>query len=217
MAALTRDGAAQQARDELGKRIYQQAQPSLVNRILSDIWKWISDAYNRATSATPGGALGLLIIIAVLAGLALLLIRRRRSFGRARSSQDPGLDIEPGRTADQFRADAARFAAAGEWAEAVRARLRAVVVTLEARGDIDPRPGRTAAEVASEAGAMRPELRDQLWRGALTFGEIWYGRRRATSIDDQVLQELDEAVRRRPHRAAMAGSSSAPSGYTTPR
>jgi hypothetical protein len=158
--------------------------------------------------------LGLLIIIAVLAGLALLLIRRGRSSGRARSGQDSGLDLEPGRTADQFRADAARFAAAGNWAEAVRARLRAVVVTLEARGDIDPRPGRTAAEVASEAGRVRPELRDQLRRGALTFGEIWYGRRRATSQDDQVLQDLDETVRRRPHRTDPAGSAGTHSGYT---
>jgi hypothetical protein len=161
--------------------------------------------------------LGLLIVIAVLAGLALLLIRRGRSSGRARSGQDSGLDLEPGRTADQFRADAARFAAAGNWAEAVRARLRAVVVTLEARGDIDPRPGRTAAEVASEAGGVRPELRDQLWSGALTFGEIWYGRRRATSQDDQVLQDLDEAVRRRPHRTALGGSGAVSSFPATPR
>jgi hypothetical protein len=158
--------------------------------------------------------LGLLIIIAVVAGLALLFIRRGRSSGRARAGQDSGLDLEPGRSADQFRADAARFADAGNWAEAVRARLRAVVVTLEARGAIDPRPGRTAAEVASEAGAVRPELRDQLWKGALTFGEIWYGRRRATSADDQVLQELDEAVQRRPDRAAAAGSTNASSAYT---
>jgi hypothetical protein len=100
----------------------------------------------------------------------------------------------------------------------VRARLRAVVVTLEARGDIDPRPGRTAAEVASEAGGVRPELRDQLWRGALTFGEIWYGRRRATPQDDQVLKELDEAVRRRPHRSPLAGSAGAASDFpATPR
>jgi hypothetical protein len=161
---------------------------------------------------------GLLIIIAVVASLALLLIKRGRGSGGARGGAESGLDIEPGRTADQFREDAARFAAAGEWAEAVRARLRAVVVTLEARGAIDPRPGRTAAEVASEAGAVRPELRDQLWKGALTFGEIWYGRRRATSADYRVLEQLDEAVRRRPDRAALTGSAGAPSGYTaTPR
>jgi hypothetical protein len=150
----------------------------------------------------------------VLAGLGLLLIRRGRSAGRARSGQDSGLDIEPGRTADQFRREAVAFAAAGEWAQAVRARLRAVVVTLEARGDIDPRPGRTAAEVAAEAGSVRPELREKLWHGALNFGEIWYGRRTATAADDQVLRELDDAVRKRPARSPHAAA--APDlGYTT--
>jgi hypothetical protein len=172
--------------------------------------------YDRLTSATPGGALGLLVIIVLLAGLAMLLIRRGRASGRAGAGRGSGLEVEPGQTADQFRAAAAAFASSGEWAQAVRARLRAVVLTLEARGDIDPRPGRTAAEVAAEAGALQPELRDLLWKGALTFGEIWYGRRPATSADDQLLQEVDAAVRRR-RPAGVADSSAAPAYTATPR
>jgi hypothetical protein len=157
------------------------------------------------------------VIIVVLAGLAVLLLRRGRASGRAGAWRGSGLDIEPGQTADQFRVAAAAYAASGEWAQAVRARLRAVVLTLEARGDIDPRPGRTAAEVAAEAGAVRPELRERLWNGALTFGEIWYGRRPATPADDQLLQELDEAVRRRRSAGASAGSSDAPAYTAAPR
>ncbi len=203
---MTREGAAQQAHDELSKRVYQQAKPSLISRALSAVWDWITDAYSRIVSATPGGALGLLIIIVVLAGLAVLLVRRGRASGRAGRGQDTGLDIPPGRTADQFRAEARAFAAAGDWAQAVRARLRAVVLTLEERGDIDPRPGRTAAEVAAEAGAARPELREPLWKGALTFGEIWYGKRVATATDDQVLAQLDDAVRRRARSLVGSGA-----------
>jgi Domain of unknown function (DUF4129) len=148
------------------------------------------------------------LIIVLLAGAAMLLIRRGRASGRVGGGQGSGLEIEPGQTADQFRAAAAMFASKGDWAQAVRARLRAVVLTLEARGDIDPRPGRTAAEVAAEAGAVRPELRDPLWQGALTFGEIWYGRRPATMADDQLLQELDDVVRRRRPAAAADGPTS---------
>jgi hypothetical protein len=153
----------------------------------------------------------------VLAGLAILLIRRGRASGRAGGGQGSGLEIEPGQTAEQFRAAAAAFASSGDWAQAVRARLRAVVLTLEARGDIDPRPGRTAAEVAAEAGAVRPELRELLWKGALTFGEIWYGRRPATAADDQLLNELDEAVRRRRPAGAVAGDAPAPNYTAAPR
>lgn len=158
----------------------------------------------------------MLLIVAILALLALLLIRRGRASGRAGGRQGSGLDIAPGRTADQFRAEAAAFAASGDWAQAVRARLRAVVLTLEARGDLDPRPGRTAAEVAAEGGAVRPELRDLLWKGALTFGEIWYGRRQATSADDDVLKELDSAVRQRPNRSADATLTAGAQAYTAP-
>jgi len=157
------------------------------------------------------------VIIVVLAGLATLLIRRGRASGRAGGGQGSGLEIEPGQTADQFRTAAQAFASRGEWAQAVRARLRAVVLTLEARGDIDPRPGRTAAEVAAEAGAVRPELRELLWKGALTFGEIWYGRRPATMADDQLLQEVDEAVRRR-RTSGPSAEAPAIAAYTaTPR
>ncbi len=194
---MTREGAAQAAHDELSKRIYQQAQPSITQRIFSAILNWFADAYHRIVNATPGGAVGLLIIVAAVAALVVVLLRRRGVSGRIRSRDDSGLELPPEQTSDALRAEADALAAGGDWAGAVRARLRAVVRSLEERGVLDPRPGRTAAEVAAEAGSERPELRDPLWKGALTFGEIWYGRRPATAADDRVMRELDAAVSRR--------------------
>ena len=101
------------------------------------------------------------------------------------------------------------MAARGDWAAAVRARLRAVVRTLEERGVINPRPGRTAAEVAAEAGQERPDLNEMLWDGALTFGAIWYGKRTATAEDDQVMRTLDAAVRRRPSAGSTPSATAA--------
>ena len=68
----------------------------------------------------------------------------------------------------------------------------------------------TAAEVASDAGSERPDLRELLWSGALTFGEIWYGRRPATDRDHELLLRLDTAVRRRP----AAGRPFSSAGFT---
>lgn len=177
--------------------------------MLSAIWKWLTDAYHRIVSATPGGALGLLVIVVVIAGIVVLLWRRRGVSVRARRRGGAGLDPPADRTADDLRAEADALAARGEWAAAVRARLRAVVRALEESGVLDPRPGRTAAEVAAAAGSVRPDLRDPLWSGALTFGEIWYGQRRATPADDRVLAELDAAVRRRPSAAVAVTAAPA--------
>ena len=212
---LTRDGAAHAAHSELSKHIYQQARPSITQQIISAVWRWLVNAYHRIIDATPGGAVGLLVIIALLAVVALFFTRRGVS-GKRRGGGASGLDLPADVSSDQLRAEADAFAARGEWAEAVRARLRAVVRALEERGVLDPRPGRTAAEVAAEAGSVRPEWRDPLWKGALTFGEIWYGRRPATADDDGVLGELDAVLRRSRSRpealtaARTAGFSAAP-------
>ena len=162
-------------------------------------------AYHRIVDATPGGAVGLLVIIAAIAGVALVFAQRRGVSGRRRGD-DPSLDLPADVSSDQFRAEADALAARGEWAEAVRARLRAVVRALEERGVIDPRPGRTATEVAAEAGAARPDLRDGLRRGAQTFGEIWYGRRAATAADDARPARAGRGAAARPPRELVGAA-----------
>jgi hypothetical protein len=208
---ITRDGAAHAAHSELSKHIYQQARPSITQQVLGAIWRWLVKAYDRIVDATPGGAVGLLVIIALLA-LVTVFVTRRGVSGKRRSGAASGLDLPADISSEQLRAEADAFASRGQWSEAVRARLRAVVRALEERGVLDPRPGRTAAEVAAEAGSARPEWRDPLWKGALTFGEIWYGRRPATAEDDAVLRELDTTLRRsRTPAAAVTGAG--PAGY----
>lgn len=206
-APLSREGAAHAAHEELNKHVYQQARPSVEQQVLSAVWRWIDHAYHRLVDATPGGAIGLLVIIAVIAIIAVVITRRGVS-GRRRTA-DTGFDLPADVTADQLRSEADAFAARGEWAEAVRSRLRAVVRTLEERGILDPRPGRTATEVAAEAGRVRPDLSAQLRRAAGAFGEIWYGRRTATAADDAVLRELDSALRSRHRPEALVAAGSA--------
>jgi hypothetical protein len=202
-APLTRDGAAQAAHDELSKHVYQQARPSIEQQVVRAIERWLIHAYHRIVDATPGGAVGLLVIIAVIAGVAVVFTQRRGVSGRRRPGEE-SFDLPADVSSDQLRSEADALAARGEWAQAVRARLRAIVRGLEERGVIDPRPGRTATEVAVEAGAVRPDLREGLRQGARTFGEIWYGRRPATAGDDASLREVDAAVRARPPREPVA-------------
>jgi hypothetical protein len=98
-------------------------------------------------------------------------------------------------TADGHRARADEAAAAGKWADAVRERLRAVARELESRGVLDPRPGRTADELAREAGSAVAAVAAPLQRGVRVFDEVWYGGRSADASSYAVLVEVDRAVR----------------------
>ncbi len=108
---LTRDGAAHAAHSELSKHIYQQARPSITQQIISAVWRWLVNAYHRIIDATPGGAVGLLVIIALLAVVALFFTRRGVS-GKRRGGGASGLDLPADVSSDQLRAEADAFAGA---------------------------------------------------------------------------------------------------------
>jgi hypothetical protein len=113
----------------------------------------------------------------------------------ARSGQaDHELFAGRPQSAAEHIAAADAHAAAGAWAEAVRERLRAVVRSLEERGLLDPRPGRTADEVAWEAGAVLPHCASDLRAAVRVFDDVWYGGRQATQEHDLQLRALTAKV-----------------------
>ena len=205
MAGLVgRDAAREAAQRELAKHVYAEARPGIVTRALQAIGRFLWRLFERDGGSSSGGSgnsFGYVIVIMVLLALAALVLWKLGPLRRARSADD-SLDSSVTSSAQRLRAEADSHAAAGRWAEAVRARLRAVVRDLEDRAVLDPRPGRTASEVAREAARELPHLEGHLWAAAVVFGEIWYGRRRATAADDAVVAELDTAQQRR-HRAAV--------------
>lgn len=190
---LSREQARDAAAQELSRRPYVDAQPPLLLRVVGRVLREIGALLERAADATPGGPLGLLLLV-VLIGLlvAVLLVKVRPQRGAAGG---PSL-FDAGRplSADDHRARAEAAAGSGRYADAVRERLRAVVRELEARGVLDPRPGRTADEVAREAGAAVPEVAADLSRAARLFDEVWYGGRPADATGYAVLVEVDHRL-----------------------
>ncbi|MCQ4204685.1 hypothetical protein M4J06_002866, partial [Streptomyces coelicoflavus] len=67
---IPRDPAREAARRELSKRMYHENDPSWFQRALNAFWDWIGELFSRASTATPGGTLGLVVVI--LAVVALL-------------------------------------------------------------------------------------------------------------------------------------------------
>lgn len=201
---LGREEAARLAQQELSKQVYQERRPGLWQRLVRWLLDQAGELLDRVAGVSPGGRSGL-VVLALLVVVAIVAVRLRVGpFGR-RSPVDPALFTGRVRTADEHRAAADAHAARGEWAEAVRERLRAVVRSLEERAVLDERPGRTADEAAAEAGAVLPSCADDLRRATRLFDDVWYGGRPADPTGDAALRALDEKVRGT--RAVPVGTS----------
>ena len=196
LAALVvdRESARDAAVEELRRREYADAQPPLLVRLAERVLRELGEVLDRAAAVAPGGLLGLLALVALLVLLAVVVLVRVGPLGRA-AALPAVFDGSRELSAGSHRELAEAAAREGRWADAVRERLRAVVRELEARGALDPRPGRTAGEVARDGGASLPALASDLRRAASLFDEVWYGGRPADASSYATLVELDERVR----------------------
>jgi uncharacterized membrane protein len=191
---VTRSGAQAAARAELSKRGYHRNDPSLIDRGLKWLLKRLQKLIDASTRHAPGHGLGLFLTIVILAGVVVLIVMRVGALRRTTRAGDQAIFGIGQTTADDHRRAAAQFAADGLWAEAIRERLRAIARELEERGVLDPRPGRTAAELSREAGVQLPALADDLRTATSVFDEVWYGGRTATAADEELLRRLDARV-----------------------
>jgi hypothetical protein len=189
---IGREEAQRLARLELAKPEYARDDQTLVQRAISWLVDRINDVLDAATHSSPLGWFGLLGLALVLALVVVAVRRRTGALGRA--SNDAALFDVGLHSAADYRAAAERYAESGAWAEAVRARLRAVVRDLEERGLVDARPGRTADEIASEAGIALPSVAVDLRSGARAFDDVWYGGRLADAGTYDRLVAVDRAV-----------------------
>lgn len=185
-----REPAREAAEHELSKRLYHQNDPSLLDRALDRFWDWVGGLFDRASGAAPGGAVGLLVILALVVLVIAALWWRLGSPRRATS--DTGTLFDDGiRSAADHRKAADAHAAAGRWTEAVQERMRAVVRSLEERTLLDPRPGRTADEAAAEAAVSLPDHTADLRAAARAFDDVTYGGRTGDPETYDRLRALD--------------------------
>lgn len=200
---ITRDGAREAAENELRKPVYRFGEKGLVERAVDWFMDRLDRVFDELVRVTPGGVPSLILLAVAIVALAVAL---RVGLGPT-GIRDVITDRRRGagsRSPDEYRAEAERLAAEGDFKEAVRARFRAVIRELEVRGVLDPRPGRTAGEIAREGGDAVPAIGDDLRAVAATFNEIWYGRRAATGDDYALVRDADDRVREA--RLATAGA-----------
>jgi hypothetical protein len=215
VAPVGRDEARRAAELELSKGIYHQNEPGPVDRAINAAIDWISRLLDRIAGSTPGGSLGLLVLLALVIAVAAVVIWRTGPVRRGARIGSQLIELSGGVDAAEHRRRADEHAAAGRFAEAVRERMRAIVRELETRGVLEPRPGRTADEVAREAGASVPAVAGDLRTAAGVFDEVWYGGRPATAQADAVLRHADERIR--DAQLVIGAAVPAAAGYQVPR
>lgn len=166
--------------DELAKTVYVEAQPSIFERILTDLLRGIARLFDGIGSLGAGpGTLVLAIGAALVIVVAVVLIKPRLN-ARGRTPEAAVFDDATHLTAAQYRDRASAHAAGGDWNRAVADVLRAVIRASEERVVIAEQPGRTATEAAVQLGRVHPALSPDIAWLADLFNETHYGKGTAT-------------------------------------
>lgn len=203
---IDRDAAHEAAQNELAKPIYPK--PSLTERLMD----WLDELLYKLIvegASVPGGWFTISVLLILVAAAVVVAVRiARRTMRTNRGGSSHALFSEHQLSAAQHRASAEQAAAAGNWAVAIRHRLRAVARQLEENAVLDPVPGRTATELARDAGRALPDLATELFRAAEAFNDVTYGERPGTESAYRMIAELDGHVRH--HTAGPTTATSAP-------
>jgi hypothetical protein len=191
---IDRDTAHDAAQRELAKPIYPKA--SLTERLS----EWLDDLLYRIAqegAQLPGGWFTITLLLIVLAVAIVVAVRVARRTMRTNRGGEHALFDSHELTAAAHRATAEQFAAEGNWAAAIRHRLRAVARQLEEHGVLNPVPGRTATELAVDAGTALPDLGSELAQAATAFNDVTYGERPGTEPAYRMIVDLDHHLRSR--------------------
>jgi hypothetical protein len=191
---IDRDAAHEAAQHELAKPIYPRA--SLIERLMD----WIDELLTKLItqgSSVPGGWFTISVLLILLAIAVVVAVRIARSTMRTNRGDGYALFGEHELSAAEHRATAEQYATAGNWSAAIRHRLRAVARQLEESTVLDPVPGRTATELARDAGRAIPQLAAELARAAEAFNDVTYGERPGTESAYRMIADLDDHLRSR--------------------
>jgi hypothetical protein len=181
--------AAQQI---LSQAQFRVAGPSLFERARS----WLSRQIGHALDAALNGRFGLVGIIVLLvlaAAIVVIVVRVARASRHGGRVGGYRVDGAPRPPAD-WLAEAAACEGRGDWRGALRARYRALVAELAARGFVDEVPGRTTGEYRAEVTANLPTAGPEFGGATDLFEATIYGDHVAGPGDTAELGALAQRV-----------------------
>lgn len=161
---------------------------------------WLSGELDRlvnsASTTVPGGWWAIVALVALAVIVVALVLARIGPVARSRRREGLGpLRGAVVLTAREHRELAERNAAAADYSGAIEEYLRAVAAGLEERAILPPAPGRTAGELAAQAGGLLPGHAAGLAAAARLFDDVHYGGRPGTPANAARLRDLEAAIR----------------------
>jgi hypothetical protein len=192
---IGRDQAAEEAAKELSKSVYRESGDSLIGKAIGKVLDWITDLLDSLTGSSPNGHAGLVMLIGLLVLVVVVVLWRAGVLRTSHKTTQAVFDSGKPLAAADYRTQAEREAAAGDYTHAIRSRFRACVSELTERTILDERAGRTAYEVVADAGRAAPTLRGPLQPAALAFTEVVYGNRPGTTERYAAVVAADDAAR----------------------
>jgi hypothetical protein len=204
-SGIGRRAAERLARRELARSMYAE---SIQERFLH----WLENLVGRifsGASSFPGGfwtVVGLLLALVAITFVIPYVIRPG-GFGRAGAG---AVLTGSGLSASELRMQAEHLALAGDFTAALIEQVRAIAAEIEERGILPVRPGRTANELAAQAGRAMPDLASELTTVALLFDDVLYGGRDGTALGYERARDLDARIRSAKAAASSAGPEPAP-------
>jgi hypothetical protein len=180
----------------LGGPPYRAGEPGTLRRTLDEVLDVIGRVLSQAFGAvgsSPAVAWTIALLGLVVLGLVVWRATRGATLGRRGPRAVP--DAGRVRAAADWLAEADRHLAAGDLAAALRARYVGAVITLEERGLLDVRPGRTIRELDVELAARLPALAPPLAAAGRRVEPVVFAGRDATRADLEVVDAALAAVR----------------------
>jgi hypothetical protein len=211
---IDRDAAHEAAQRELNKPIYPKH--AVTDMIIDKINEFLMRLLQKSSQVSGGWFTITVLIILVAIALVVVVHIARRTM-RTNRGGDYELFDAGQLTAAQHRATAESFAAEGNWSAAVRHRLRAVARELEETGVLTQVPGRTANELATDAGEALPHLAGELNQAATAFNDVTYGERPGTQAAYQMIADLDDHLRSRSSASSGVGQPAAQKSWAQVR
>jgi len=162
---------------ELSKPQYQGGRPGLFQQILQSFLDWLQGITVPGVHGLPDVS-GLLSLLGI-AALVVILVIVFAKYGAPRLNRRSGARGElfgegDDRDAEALRRDAARAAAAGDYATAIAELFRALARRLDERAVVSSFPGTTARGFARGAGDAFPSAADRLDVCARDFEAVRY-------------------------------------------
>ena len=149
-----REAGQRLARAELSKAIYHPHE-SLTQRVLNAIGDLLNDL-SQAGRAFPGGWWAAVALAALLATIIAVVLSRIGPLARSRRAEGQLMAGSGPLSAADHRLRAGAWPTRATTPAAIMERVRAIARELDDRAVLTPRAGRTANEMAEEAGAALP-------------------------------------------------------------